>query len=203
MLKIAVFINLIIIICEFYTLGHIKRKRDILKYYTYLQNLLTLLTSFVFILCWIVCMISGIEIYEFVEGLRYMATCGLAATMFIFLTFLERGKKIAITEDDFLSGCSPKVANGVLHYICPIMSLVSFTVFERELLLMNGIWTSVAAIPSCLYWIIYSILSAAKLWEEPYDFTSQGGKNKIQELLPFFLLPLSFIVISFVLWMIR
>ena len=203
MLKIALFINLTIIICELYTLCHIRKKTDILKYYTYLQNLLAMFVSFVFLICLIVCMISGREIPVFIRGLRYVATCGLAATMLIFLTVLGAGKKIAITEDDFLSGLSPEIANAVLHYICPILSLVSFVFFERDLILSDGIWTSIASIPSCLYWIIYIILSVTKLWEEPYAFTAQGAKSKLQDILPFFLIPFSFIAISFVLWIIK
>ena len=201
MLNIAFVINLAIVVCEGYTLGHIRRKNDILKYYTYLQNAIALFGSVMFFITLTVCMISGREIPAFISGIRYVATCGLAATMFIFLTFLSAGKKIAITNDDFRSGCSPKIANAMLHYICPILSLVSFGLFERELPLPNGIWTSVAAIPSCLYWVIYMILSVTKLWEEPYAFTAQGGK--LQEILSIVLLPLSFIVISFVLWTIR
>jgi len=202
-LKIALLINLIIIICELYTLGHIKRKADVLKYYTYLQNLLALIASVVFFVYTIVSMVSGGEIPSFVRGLRYVASCGLAATMLIFLTVLGRGRKIAITEEDFLPGCAHKTANAVLHYICPVLSLVGFAVFEREVPLTNGIWTTLAAIPSCLYWIVYSILSAAKLWEEPYAFAAQEGKSKVQEILLFFLLPLLFVAISFVLWVIK
>ena len=203
MLKMALFINLIIIILELYTLVHIRRKTDILKYYTYLQNLLELFVSCVFCISLIVCMVYSREIPEFVRGLRYVATCGLAAAMFTFLTVLGAGKKIAITEDDFHKRLSPRFANAVLHYVCPILSLVSFLFFERELLLADGIWTSIAAIPSCLYWIIYIILSVTKSWEEPYAFMTQGAKSKLQEVLTFFLLPISFIAISFVLWMIK
>lgn len=203
MLKMALLINLIIIFCEIYTLEHIRKKSDILKYYTYLHNFIALVVSIVFFIYLIVCTVSGREIPEFLRGIRYVATCGLVATMLIFLTILDGGKKIALTENDFLSGFSPKIANAVLHYICPVLSLISFVVFERELPLSNGIWTSITAIPSCMYWIIYIILSAAKLWDEPYDFAAQEGKSKIQEVLPFFLLPLLFIAISFVLWIVR
>ena len=203
MLKMALLTNLIIIFCELYTLGHIKKKTDILKYYTYLHNLIALLVSVVFFICLIVCMVSDREIPELLRGIRYVATCGLVAAMIMFLTIFGAGKKIALTEDDFLSGIFPEIANAVLHYICPILSLVSFVLFERELPLFNGIWTSVTAIPSCLYWIVYIILSATKSWEEPYAFATQEGKSKIQEVLPFFLFPLLFIAISFVLWTVK
>ena len=200
MLMIAFIINLIIIICEFLTLGHIRGKRNILKYYTYLQNFIGLIVSLIFCICLIICIVSDRTIPEFVKGLRYTATCGLLATMLIFIAFLGAGKKIQITEEDFLFGFSPKTANIILHYICPILSLVSFVLFEREITLSNGIWTGIVAIPSCIYWIIYTVLSVTKLWEEPYNFASQGEKNNIGEILSILLIPLSFIAISFILW---
>ncbi len=203
MLKIALLFNFIIIFCEIYTLWHIKNKIDILKYYTYLQNLLALISSLVFSIYLTLCMVSGIEIHPFVRGLRYVATCGLTATTFMFVVFLGTGKKASMTKEDFVSGFSPKVANAILHYICPILSLISFVLFERELTLSNGIWTSICAIPSCLYWMVYIILSAAKLWKEPYEFGSQEGKSNAKEILTYILIPFSFIAISFVLWIVR
>ena len=90
----------------------------------------------------------------------------------------------------------------LLHYVCPAVSLLSFAVFERSIGLSSDIWTGLTAIPSCVYWVVYWILSAAKLWEEPYDFTSKG-KNNLVEILTFVLIPLSFMAISFVLWNIK
>ena len=203
MLKCALFINFIIVICELYTLGHIKGKQNILKYYTYLQNFLALIVSLIFSIVLIVCMMANRAVPEYVKGLRYIATCGLIATMFIFIVFLGRGKKNAITEDDFFFGCSFRFANSMLHYVCPILSLISFVLFEREISLSNGIWTSIAAIPSCLYWIVYTVLSVTKVWEAPYDFASQEEKGNLQECLPFVLIPLSFIVLSFILWSVK
>ncbi len=203
MLIIAFIINLIIVICEFLTLGHIRSKRNILKYYTYLQNFIGLIVSLIFCICLIVCIVSDRAIPEFVKGLRYVATCGLLATMLVFIVFLGAGKKIAITEDDFLFGFSAKTGNIILHYICPILSLVSFVLFEREINLSNGIWTGIVAIPSCIYWATYILLSVTKLWEEPYNFTSQKGKNNICESLSVLTIPLSFMAISFILWNVK
>lgn len=198
----ALFINISIVICELYTLRGIRKKGDILKYYTYLQNLLALIVSLAFCVCVVLHLAGGRAIPEFIMGLRYVATCGLAATMFIFVAFLGAGKKIAITEDDFLPGYSPRTANIILHYVCPVLSVLSFVVFERGIGLSNGIWTAIAPIPSCVYWIAYFILSAAKLWEEPYDFASEG-KGALAEILTVLLIPLSFIAISFILWNIK
>lgn len=194
----ALIANLSIVICEVYTFWHITHKRDILKYYTYLQNFLTLIASILFV----VFMVFGDGVPEIINGFRYVTTCGLVATMFIFIFFLGAGKKVAITADDFLPGISPAGANAILHYICPMLSLISFLFFEREFCLSNPIWTGLVALSSCLYWVVYAILSVMKLWDEPYDFTDSGG-SKIHEVLPFVLIPVSFMAISYVIWNIR
>ena len=49
MLIAALVINLIILICEIYVLIKVRRKRNIFKYYTFLQNFLTAIVSAIFI----------------------------------------------------------------------------------------------------------------------------------------------------------
>lgn len=200
MLIIALILNMLLVVCQCYALGHIRGKRNILKYYTYLQNLLSLIVSVLFFLCVSFCLISCSSIPEFIKGLRYVTACGLLAAMFIFLVFLGAGKKAPMTEADFLPGISPQRANFLLHYLCPAVSFVSFVIFEREITVSQGIWTGLAAIPSCGYWVVYLILSAAKLWKEPYDFSAPEEKSGFLQVLQFLLIPLSFMGISFLLW---
>lgn len=197
MLIIALILNIILIGLELMVLISIKGKRNILKYYTYLQNFLSLITSLIFSLCLIFCLSFKESIPEFIKGLRYVSTCGLLATSFIFLIFLRKEKKNVITQDDLLFNFNPKLANFILHYLSPLLSLVSLVFFEQEIILTNGIWTALVAIPSCLYWLVYLILSASKKWDEPYEFST---KNKFIEVLTFILIPISFIVISIILW---
>ena len=197
MLIIALILNIILIGLELMVLISIKGKRNILKYYTYLQNFLSLITSIIFSLCLIFCLSSKKSIPEFIKGLRYVSTCGLLATSFIFLIFLRKENKNVITQDDLLFNFNPKLANIILHYLSPFLSLVSLVFFEQEIILTNGIWTALVAIPSCLYWLVYLILSASKKWDEPYEFST---KNKFIEVLTFILIPISFIVISIILW---
>ena len=161
---IALIINILIIILESYTLIKLKRKTDIFKYYTYLQNLIALVVSYIFVFYLLLNLINNNIIPEYTRGLRYIATCGLVSTTFIFVFFLEAGKKLSITEDDFKKGLSPKLGNMILHYICPLLSTVSFIFFEKEILLNNGIWTLIVALPSCLYWIVYILLWTTKKW---------------------------------------
>ena len=197
MLIIALILNFILIGLELMVLISIKGKWNILKYYTYLQTFLSLITSIIFSLCLIFCLSSKKSIPEFIKGLRYVSTCGLLATSFIFLIFLRKENKNVITQDDLLFNFNPKLANIILHYLSPLLSLVSLVFFEQVIILTNGIWTALVAIPSCLYWLVYLILSATKKWDEPYEFST---KNKFIEVLTFILIPISFIVISIILW---
>lgn len=204
MLIAALALNLILIACEIWTFSKLRRKTDIIKYYTYLQNLLALMVSILFSVYLVVALFGSGAVPEYVRGLRYVATCGLAAATFIYVLFLSPNKQNVMSEQDFISDFSPKTANFLLHYFCPAVSFLSFVVFERQLPLTESIWTGLAAIPSCLYWVIYLILSAAKLWKEPYDFTpANGRKNAFLEVLTMAALPLSYILISFILWNIK
>ena len=203
MLAIAFTINLIIVIFEILTLGHIRGKRNILKYYTYLQNFLGLTVSLIFCVCLTVCFLSGKAIPEFLRGLRYVATCGLLAAMFVFIAFLGGGTKIAMTESDFIRGFSPRKANIILHYICPMLSCASFLLFEKDIPVSNGIWTALAPVPSCVYWAVYMILTFTKAWEEPYRFTAQDGKTWIWDIVSVVLIPFSFLAISYILWNVK
>jgi len=199
---ISLVLNLIIIGCEIYILSKINNKKDIIKYYTYLQNFLALIISIVFSIYLIINIFLNISIPEYIKGLRYVATCGLIATMFIYVVFLSRNDKNVLSDSDFIDNFNPKKANFILHYFCPVISLLSFVIFERQIVLNTPEWTGYVAIPSCLYWIIYLILSTTKLWEEPYDFSTPKGKKKniSVDIAVMASLPISFILISFILW---
>ena len=195
MIQIALILNIIIIFLEVYTLCKLKNKIDILKYYTYLQNLIALITSILLSIY----ILLNIPIPEYIKGLRYIATTGLISTMFIYIIFLSKNNKL--TKKDFIKGFNPNIGNIILHYISPILSLISFIIFEKEIILNNSIWTGLVAIPSCLYWIIYLILSELKLWKEPYKFSKNN--NKLIEIITMISLPISFILISIILWNIK
>ena len=200
----ALILNLTLCICEIHTLGKVKGKWNILKYYTFLQNFLALLVSLPFCVYLLGGLLFDCAIPEFIRGLRYVSTCGLTATTFIFVVFLSSKSQNLLQEEDFIK-LSPRKANFILHYFCPLLSLLSFALFERQIPLTASPWTLYAAIPSCLYWTVYLILSATKLWKEPYDFSSKrkGILGTVLEVLVMASLPISFILISFVLWQIK
>ena len=201
--SIDLILNLIIVSCEIRTLSKIKRKVDIIKYYTFLQNFIALIVSIVFSGYLIITLFTNSTMPEFLKGLRYAATCGLIATMFIYILFLSKNNKNLMSKNDFVSNFNPKKANFLLHYFCPIISLLSFIIFERKMSLTNSIWTSYVAIPSCLYCISYIILSKNNLWKEPYDLSLTKEKNNFVEILIMIFIPISFVLISYIIWNIK
>ena len=204
MLIAALAVNIIIVVCELAALCRLKNKLDIFKYYTYQQNLLALLVSIGFCCCAAANLLFSRPVPEFVSGLRYVAASGLAATMFIYFVFLSAKEGNRLSDKDFVKGFSPQMGNFILHILCPALSLLSFLLFERQLTLEKTLWTVIVAIPSSLYWLVYLLLSAAKLWEEPYDFSVKKGKySALLEVLKMIALPVSFMLISMLVWNIR
>lgn len=204
MLIVALVINIIILICEIYVLIKVRRKRNIFKYYTFLQNFLTAIVSAIFIVYLIINILFSYQITEYIKGMRYVSSCGLITTTIIYVLFLSSNNKNMLSNEDFVK-LNPKIANVLLHYLCPVLSLLSFIIFEREITLTNSIWTGLAALPSGLYWLVYLILSLTKLWEEPYDLTSKrtGVKGLLLEIFTLILIPIIFMFVSFLLWEIK
>ena len=204
LLCIALVLNVILCTCGLYALGNLRKKADILKYYTFLQNALALPVSLVFSTYLTAAILFDRAVPEWTRGLRYIATCGLMATTLIYAVFLSANGKNQLTPEDFIC-LNPKTGNFLLHWFCPLVSCLSFVLFERQISLTDSLWTALAPIPSCLYWIVYLILSAAKLWEEPYDFSSRkaGKKTAVPEVLTVTLIPLSFVAVSYVLWQLK
>lgn len=76
-IAISFVINIFIVSFGLLTLSKVKRKREIFKYYTYLQNFLTLIVSIVFCVFSFAYLAFNKDIPEFIRGLRYIVTCGL------------------------------------------------------------------------------------------------------------------------------
>ena len=203
-LVIALMLNLLLVIIEGATFLKVKNKLNILKFYTFLQNFIALAISILFCGFAIKELLGYGNVPELIKGLRYTATCGLTATMFVFALFLaprfKSGKSKSHT--DLFGGLEPKRANLLLHYFCPILSIVSFLLFERGTVLTDSEWTGYAAIPSCTYWAIYIFLTITHLWKEPYGLTASRTerKNHLIGILLLIAIPALFILLSYVLY---
>ncbi len=203
-LYIALALNLGLVVCELWVLTRVKDKSNVFKYYTFLQNFIALAVSAVFCVFAVRLLALGQEIPMLVKGLRYTASCGLAATMFVFAVILAPRYKSSGGKSggDIFCGADPKTANLLLHYICPIVSIISFVFFERQTVLRGSEWTGYAAIPSCAYWAIYILLTVTRLWKEPYGLLSAKREKKRSWVGVFFMLaiPAAFIVLSYLLY---
>ena len=203
-LIIALILNLLLVLMEGATFLKVKNKLNILKFYTFLQNFIALAISVLFCGFAIRELLGFGKVPVLIKGLRYTATCGLAATMFVFAFFLAPRFKSGKSEShtDLFGGLEPKKANLLLHYICPIISIISFLLFERGTVLTNSEWTGYAAIPSCTYWVIYIFLTVTHLWKEPYGLTASRTekKNHLVGILLLIAIPTLFILLSYVLY---
>lgn len=206
-LLMAILINVGLLGLQGWSFLGIKRKRDLFKYYTYLQNLLSLLVSVFFVL-FATLHLLGVETpLPFLEGLRYVTVTGLLVTMLIytFLSLVCKDEKNQIGVSDCKEGFSPKWVNAFLHYVCPLLSFLSFAVFERKIPIHGSFWTLLVAVPSVLYWIVYFLLTVTKRWVEPYRFhTSENKtKNNLLEVGFVVLFVVLFLATSFVAWNVR
>ena len=68
-----------------------------------------------------------------------MSTCGLLIAMFVYVIILRNNDKNALSKEDFNKDINPNIANIILHYLCPLLSLLSFIIFERSIPLTNSI----------------------------------------------------------------
>lgn len=200
----ALFLNLLLCACEIYTLGKLRRKRDLGKYYTFLQNALALPVSLIFSFCLAAALLFACAIPGWVRGLRYVVTCGLLCAAMIYRIFLSSNNRNRLSDEDF-HGLSAKRADGILHCLAPLLALLSFVFFERQIPLEDPVWTALAPLPSAVYWLACLILSAAECWEAPYAFLQTGGgkKQRFAEALSLLLIPAIFMLISFLLWNVR
>lgn len=197
LITIAVFLNLLIIACISKVFSKLNHKSDIFKYYTYVQSLLAQAVSVLFIVFFII----G-EIPSFIRGLRYIVTCGLVFTMIIYNLFLVRNKNNLMRDEDYKDGLKAERVNFLLHYFCPLVSLISFIYFEKDIIFNDSFWTIAVTLPSLIYCFIYFILSVTKGYKLPYDFSTKKS-NKMFDKLIFVLIPLLFILVSFILWNVK
>ena len=196
--------NAVLLIIQVWALHGIKKKRYIFKYYTYLQNFISAVASAFFVVSVVVDYLNYPLLLTAAKGVRYVATCGLVVTMFIF-TFISvicRDDKNKIGSNDCKAGYNYRLVNIVLHYISPVLAVTSFLWFEKPILLTSSIWTGLAAIPSIIYWGAYFILTVTNKWDEPYNFAVLKSKVKNDIIQVAFVLFFSalFIITSMLLW---
>lgn len=150
----AAILNLIICILEIIAFFKVLKGRNIRKcfiYYTQLSNLMTLISSFLFVL---------LGTKNFVEVLRFLSVCMLIMTFFVTVTVL-----VPITKDPkglLFSG------SGLFHHlIIPILSSVTYLFFEKR---ADIRWIWLPAAVTLAYGLIMLYLNYRKKVDGPYPF---------------------------------
>lgn len=93
---------------------------------------------------------------------------------------------------------NPKFINFLVHGLCPALALLNTCYFEtKPYYNVSDIWTGIAALPSIIYIVYLIYFTVTKKWDEPYEFKS---KNKFTEVVSIVLIPIIFILISYLLW---
>ena len=202
----ALALNIVIVVLEIFVLTKLSDKKEILKYYTYLSNLIALIAGVIFAAVTLWNLIGGNSVPIWLKGIRFTATYMLVTTLFVFSLVLLPSHKSGntITAADFI-GISPKLANLILHYLCPLISAFSFILLERQPVLAGSEWTLYAAIPTILYWTVYLILTAFNLWKDPYGFSQPSEKpgsfiGIVAGIAMFALIPAMSMGLDYLLW---
>ena len=110
MLIIALIINILIIVSEVYVLSKVKKKKDIIKYYTFINNLLCLIISIVFVIG-LVLYVLNYNYLDIIRGLRYVVTCNMMSVMIMYLLFIGNDKNNRLCNNDFINCFNYKIGN--------------------------------------------------------------------------------------------
>lgn len=135
----------------------------VFEYYTENSNYLSLFSSGVFCVACIVSMIKKTHIKKWIHSLRYMTTVCLTVTIVVVCLVLLPLMPNMTNE---------LVFNGLglyYHLICPLLSIFSFVLFERECeFSKKDIYISL--IPTVVYGVVIVLLNLFKVIAGPYPF---------------------------------
>ncbi len=152
--KIAFIANSLICILEVYALmKYVKVNHTLsLEYYTMDSNLLSLMSSFLFIIFYK-------KTKERIKDFRFISTCCLTVTflvvLFILVPMMNFNYKALLLDNELL----------FLHTICPIISIISYVFFEERSNKKN-----LGIIFTIMYSLILIPLNIIGVVDGPYPF---------------------------------
>ncbi len=162
--KIALVINILIVILELIGLGMIIKTPQ-LEYYTIESNILTLIGSILFIIFYK-------KNNKLVHDLRFVATSCLTVTflvvIFVLAPMYNFNYKLLMFTDYFL----------IFHTICPILSIISYIAFEER---SNKDYLCIAF--TAIYSIVLVILNVLDKVKGPYPFLMIKDQSILETLL--------------------
>lgn len=139
---------------------------DSLKYYTEDSNILAFIVSLIFVIIGFILLKSKEPVMpKWVKYFRYISVTCLTVTFSVVLfVFPSMTTGLPALKKMMLEG--PMLFH---HFLCPVISLISFTLFEEELgFSVKTVF--IAVIPTIFYAILSSILNIARVLDGPYPF---------------------------------
>lgn len=138
------------------------RHLGVFAYYTQLSNMVTLVSSLLFLLAG-----DG----PFVSTVRYLSTCMLTMTFLITLFVLV--PMGAGFRKMMLSG------NGLYHHtLCPLISVTSYILWEQ-----HGTVLAVPVVLTFIYGVIMLVLNGMRKYDGPYPFFRVHDQSKAATVL--------------------
>ena len=163
-------INLLIIVLEI--IGFIIIFKDIglesFYYYTVNSNILLFITSIIMSYYFVQAINNKkVKDSKVFSVFRYMSVLSVVVTFFVVLTVLapQYGFVNMVFKNSFFAH----------HFLCPILGLVSFVLFEKYV--FNNMDTFRSLYYTLVYAIVLVILNIAKVIEGPYTFLEVYNQN--------------------------
>jgi len=162
---VAILLNFVIVCIEIIAFIACLKTNGILTftYYTTTSNFLALVVSFLFCVVSLWCLIKKISIPHWLNTFRFVSNVNLMVT-FIISTFI-----IVPLYPNLFEFMLLKTPGIFQHVLCPLISLISFLLFEKQKnLSKNSI--ILALIPTISYGAINLTLNLLKITSGPYPF---------------------------------
>jgi len=161
----AFFINLTIVILEIIGLIISIQNDKVLTFtfYTTDSNFLALITSFLFCIFAVIAFTTKTPIPKWIKILRFISTACLSLTFFlsicIIIPLYPNLFSLMLLENFGLYH----------HFLCPLLSIISFIVFEKNEPLKKNV-IIFALLPTITYGLINLSLNLLKIISGPYPF---------------------------------
>lgn len=166
-LLIAVSLNFLLLVleCIGVALSAAESGAGMFRYYTLDSNVMAAIGSLLFVITGLLSLKKGEEVPSWVKGIRLMSTSVLMVTFLVVLLVLAPFYDPAF-------GFIGIFTNGSMlyhHLLCPLLSLVSFLIFERTPVISRT-WVRWSLVPTIVYALIAAILNITRVMSGPYPF---------------------------------
>ena len=163
--KISIVLNSILVIfCIIGIFLALKENINIIEFYTEDSNILAGISSLLFVIY----SLKKKEIPLWLVILRYVAVCCLTVTFIVVVTIL-----IPTSNINYFEGIKHFLLNGSMlfhHFLCPVISFISFVLFEKDERLNKKKYLYLPLIPTLIYGLILITLNILSIVVGPYPF---------------------------------